>query len=183
MSLEDSLNNIGLGNPVMQAARSYGSALIHAIGITPEQGKMILKETQTLGSVVSKYVWPGYLAEHYSRAVITTLCVLPGLSGTSAILMGAYSSYLLEDIKDPLEQMRSEAYADGAIRMHLWHAFAMMAMPLVHYPVLTGTLMTTGALIYSGSFYYYALTGKQRIRTYPTIGVFFLIAAWMSLIM
>ncbi|XP_017135737.1 transmembrane protein 256 homolog [Drosophila miranda] len=182
MSLEDCLNNIGLGNPVMQAARSSGSKLIHAIGITPEQGKMILKETQTLGSIVSKYVWPDISLNsivgsnyHFVR--------FAGLSGTSAILMGAYCSYVLEDIKDPLEQMRSEAYADGAIRMHLWHAFAMMAMPLVHYPVLTGTLMTTGALIYSGSFYYYALTGKQRIRTYPTIGVFFLIAAWMSLIM
>ncbi|SPP89433.1 transmembrane protein 256 homolog [Drosophila guanche] len=183
MSMVNTLTDIALEHPVMQAVISYFSELLHSIGKPAEQGEVVPKEIQqTLGSVVSNYVLSNVTLNslfgsnyHFIR--------LAGLSGTSAILMGAYCGSVLEGIKDPLEQIRLGGYADGAIRIHFLHAFTMMAIPLAHYPVLTGTLMTTGTLIYSGSLYYCALKRKRRIRIYPTIGGFVLIAAWMSLLM
>ncbi|XP_034657014.1 transmembrane protein 256 homolog [Drosophila subobscura] len=174
MSLVNTLTDIALEHPVMQAVISYVSELLHSIGKATEQGEV--------GSVVSKYVLSDVTLNslfgssyHFIR--------LAGLSGTSAILLGAYCGSVLEGIKDPLEHIRLVGYAEGASRIHFLHAFAMMAMPLAHNPVLTGTLMTTGTLIYSGSLYYCALTRKRRTRIYPTIGGFVLIAAWMSLLM
>ncbi|XP_022211840.1 transmembrane protein 256 homolog [Drosophila obscura] len=182
MSMTDSLTDLALDNPMVQAVMSYASELLRAIGKPPELKEVIPREIQTLGSVVSKYVMPEVTLNSLVGSNYNFIR-LAGLSGTSAILIGAYCSYALRDIKDPLDQMRLESYADGASRMHFLHAFAMMAMPLAHYPVLTGTLMTTGTLIYSGSLYYCALAHKKGIRIYPTIGGLFLTVAWMTLVM
>lgn len=49
--------------------------------------------------------------------------------------MGAYCKYVLKDVSDPKEQVDSQGFADVANRIHFLHSFAMMAMPLAHYPV------------------------------------------------
>jgi len=64
---------------------------------------------------------------------------LAGIGGASAIFMGAYCKYVLKDVSDPKEQVDSQAFADVANRIHFLHSFAMMAMPLAHYPVIVSS--------------------------------------------
>ncbi|XP_017064013.1 transmembrane protein 256 [Drosophila eugracilis] len=108
---------------------------------------------------------------------------LAGISGASAIFMGAYCKYILRDLDNVREQLDSQAYADVANRIHFLHSFALMAMPLAHYPIFSGTLMITGTLFFSGSMYYRALTGENWMQPYATIGGFCLMAAWLSLVL
>ncbi|XP_023166781.1 transmembrane protein 256 isoform X2 [Drosophila hydei] len=107
---------------------------------------------------------------------------IAGLGGASAIFMGAYCKYLLKDVNDSKVQQESQTFADIANRIHFLHSFALMCMPLAHYPVFTGVLMIMGTVIFSGCMYYRALTGKKRLQHYATIGGFCLIGAWLSLV-
>lgn len=60
---------------------------------------------------------------------------IAGLGGASAIFMGAYCKYLLKDVNDSKVQQESQTFADIANRIHFLHSFALMCMPLAHYPV------------------------------------------------
>ncbi|BFF89130.1 transmembrane protein 256 homolog [Drosophila madeirensis] len=174
----DTLDYITLSNPVSKAVISSGSAIFRAIGLRPKQ--LVPKETQTMRPVMNQFP-TGSLhslaGSHYH------FVRLAGLGGASAIFMGAYCKYVLRDIKDPKEQQDSQTLADVANRIHFLHSVAMMAMPLMHYPLLTGSLMTTGTLLFSGCMYYRALTGEKRFQAYATVGGFCLLAAWLTLIM
>ncbi|KAH8248230.1 hypothetical protein KR038_007444 [Drosophila bunnanda] len=179
MSLSDTIDYITLSNPVSKMVISSASALLRTMGLRPKQisGQDSFMPVQP---TVHQYVHPhGSLyclaGNHYM------FVRLAGLGGASAIFMGAYCKYVLKDIGDPKEQMDSQAFADVANRIHFLHSFALMAMPLAHFPVFTGTLMATGTLLFSGCMYYRALTGEKRLHPYATVGGFCLMAAWLSL--
>lgn len=61
---------------------------------------------------------------------------LAGLSGATAVIMGAYGKHYLVKIIDPKEQMESKAVFETANRFHFLHSFALLAMPLARRPVL-----------------------------------------------
>ncbi|KAH8291940.1 hypothetical protein KR054_002388 [Drosophila jambulina] len=180
MSLGDTIDYITLGNPVSKMVMSTGSALLRTIGLRPKQ-LSVQDSVMSIQPSVHQYVHP-----HASMYVLAgchyNFVRLAGISGASAIFMGAYCKYILKDIGDPKEQVDSQALADVANRIHFLHSFALMAMPLAHFPVLTGTLMTAGTVLFSGCMYYRALTGEKRLQPYATVGGFCLMAAWLSLV-
>ncbi|XP_030373822.1 transmembrane protein 256 [Scaptodrosophila lebanonensis] len=179
MALGDTLDYITLGNPLSRAVISSTSAIFRSFGLRPKTlpppEAPPIKEAyqQIVVAQSSLYTYAGR-NYHFVR--------LAGLSGASAIFMGAYCKYFLKDISDPKEQLESQSFGDVANRIHFLHSFALMAMPLAHYPIFTGVLMATGTVLFSGCMYYRALTGDKKLQHYATIGGFFLIAAWMSLV-
>ncbi|XP_064553075.1 transmembrane protein 256 homolog [Drosophila montana] len=177
MSVADTLEYITLGNPISRTLISSSSSILRAIGLRPKNIPMndtpmgVPIQVQPLN--VSMH---GIVGSHYNFVRIA------GLGGASAIFMGAYCKYFLKDVHDPKEQLESQAFADVANRIHFLHSFALMCMPLAHYPIFTGVLMTMGTVLFSGCMYYRALTGEKRLQHYATIGGFCLIGAWLSLV-
>ncbi|XP_016988595.1 transmembrane protein 256 homolog [Drosophila rhopaloa] len=181
MSLAETLDYLILGNPVSEMIISSAIAFLDSLGLQPK--KMPVDDSMLV-------FHPS--AHHYVRSHSSLYCLagchyhfvrLAGIGGASAIFMGAYCKYVLRDIDDVRDQLDSQAYADVANRIHFLHSFALMAMPLAHYPFLTGTLMITGTLFFSGSMYYRALTGEKWMQPYATMGGFCLMAAWLTLVL
>lgn len=65
-----------------------------------------------------------------------------GLGGASAILMALYVSSQLQDVR---ERLQAHIMAS---RVHFVHSFAMLCMPMVHYPEIVSTM--ADILIFSG---------------------------------
>ncbi|KAH8359220.1 hypothetical protein KR093_005257 [Drosophila rubida] len=177
MSVADTVEYITLGNPVSRVLISSSSAMLRAFGLRPkklpmDQPSMAMPIQQS----PLKVSLHSLMGSHYNFVRIA------GLGGASAIFMGAYCKYFLKEVSDPKEQQESQAFADVANRIHFLHSFALMCMPLAHYPLVTGALMTAGTVLFSGCMYYRALTGQRRLQHYATIGGFFLIGAWLSLV-
>ncbi|XP_016960566.1 transmembrane protein 256 homolog [Drosophila biarmipes] len=181
MSVADTIEYVTLGNPVSKMVASSASALLRTLGLRPK--KVTVQDTNmALVPSVQGYGHPhgslySLAGSHYH------FVRLAGIGGASAIFMGAYCKYVLKDVSDPKEQVDSQAFADVANRIHFLHSFAMMGMPLAHYPVVTGTLMIAGTMLFSGCMYYRALTGEKRLQPYATVGGFCLMAAWLSLVL
>ncbi|KAK0059663.1 transmembrane protein 256 [Biomphalaria pfeifferi] len=66
-----------------------------------------------------------------------------------------------------------------ANRQHFIHTLALLAVPFCRWPRLTGTVMTTGIIVFCGSCYYYALTGNKSALHTATYGGYLLILAWI----
>lgn len=62
---------------------------------------------------------------------------IAGLGGASAILMALYVNSQLQDAHDVRERLQAHIMAS---RVHFVHSFAMMCMPMAHYPKLVSTL-------------------------------------------
>ncbi|XP_017055445.1 transmembrane protein 256 homolog [Drosophila ficusphila] len=180
MSLAETLDYLVVGNPVSQMIISSATAFLQSI--RTQQQKIPLEDRVLVLHPSAHY----YVRSHGSLYCLAGchyhFVRLAGIGGASAIFMGAYCKYVLRDLDDIREQLDSQAFADVANRIHFLHSFALMAMPLAHYPFLTGTLMITGTLFFSGSMYYRALTGEKRMQPYATVGGFCLMAAWLTLI-
>ncbi|XP_075146925.1 transmembrane protein 256 homolog isoform X1 [Haematobia irritans] len=171
MSWGETISYLTLGNPISQAVITSASAVLNGAGLKPKQQVQdvvipppkILKLWETAGS-----------SYHFVR--------LAGLSGATAVIMGAYGKHYLVKIIDAKEQSESKAVFETANRFHFLHSFALLAMPLARRPVLTGSLMAAGTLLFSGPMYYRALTGDKTFTQVATCGGFCLIAAWLSLL-
>lgn len=64
---------------------------------------------------------------------------------------------------------------------HFFHSIALLATPLAKRPLLTGSLMTAGTILFSGTCYYASLTNDQRYNRLAPIGGTLLILGWISL--
>ncbi|XP_005187325.1 transmembrane protein 256 homolog [Musca domestica] len=171
MSWGETLNYLTLGNPVSQAVINSASAVLKGSGLKPKQ------------AIQDVVVAPPKLLNLWEIAGNNYHFVrLAGLSGATAVIMGAYGKHYLVKIIDAKEQMESKAVFETANRFHFLHSFALLAMPLARRPVLTGSLMAAGTILFSGPMYYRALTGDRTFIQVATCGGFCLIAAWLSLI-
>ncbi|XP_075146926.1 transmembrane protein 256 homolog isoform X2 [Haematobia irritans] len=157
MSWGETISYLTLGNPISQAVITSASAVLNGAGLKPKQQVQdvvipppkILKLWETAGS-----------SYHFVR--------LAGLSGATAVIMGAYGKHYLVKIIDAKEQSESKAVFETANRFHFLHS--------------TGSLMAAGTLLFSGPMYYRALTGDKTFTQVATCGGFCLIAAWLSLL-
>ncbi|KAM8705386.1 hypothetical protein ACLKA7_009793 [Drosophila subpalustris] len=160
MSVADAMEYITLGNPISRAVIASSSAMLRAIGLRPKQVPMkdapIIMQTQPQQLQVPLH---SLMGGHYHFVRIAGL-----------------------GVHDPKEQLEAQAFADVANRIHFLHSFALLCMPLAHYPVFTGIMMTVGTILFSGCMYYRALTGEKQLQHYATIGGFCLIGAWLSLV-
>lgn len=61
---------------------------------------------------------------------------LAGLSGATAVIMGAYGKHILSQIPDIKDQTEAKAIFDTANKFHFLHSFALLTMPLIRRPLV-----------------------------------------------
>lgn len=105
---------------------------------------------------------------------------LAGLSGATAVAMGAYGAHVFYQ-RGTAEELK-QVY-ETANRYHFLHTLALLGVPLCRKPKLAGSLLTLGMVVFSGTCYYYALTGSRTVRQYTPYGGMMLIAGWLALLL
>ncbi|CAM4918740.1 unnamed protein product [Rotaria socialis] len=101
-----------------------------------------------------------------------------GLSGTLAICLGVYGAHVLKDNNQ--EELRR--LFQMAQTYHLLHSVALLALPLVSRPILTGSLFLSGLAFFCGPMYFHAIRNDPRFRLVTPYGGLLLIAGWLSII-
>ncbi|GFN98179.1 transmembrane protein [Plakobranchus ocellatus] len=146
---------------------SIGGALGSIYNSLPklaEAEKVIVKEIQMIGTPPA------------ARAFVR----LAGLSGATAVALGAYGSHVFRH-KDSDPQLKD--VFDIANKYHFIHSLALLSVPLASRPMLTGSLMTAGLVLFCGSCYAHAFTANTSVRRVTPYGGFLLIFAWASMIL
>ena len=79
------------------------------------------------------------------------------------------------------------AIFDTAVRWHMYHALALIAVGMVatrieSFPLkLAGFAFVLGTILFSGSLYVMTLTGNRSLGIITPIGGVFLIAGWLAM--
>jgi uncharacterized membrane protein YgdD (TMEM256/DUF423 family) len=126
--------------------------------------------------------------------------VIGAVSGLVGVAAGAFGSHALRARLSPERQAQFEV----AVRYQLWHALALFAVVFVstlRFPVgvgatevlvevqdpagwpaaVAGWMFVAGTVLFSGSLYVLALTGKRRWGMVAPIGGTCLILGWAFL--
>ncbi|TMW59538.1 hypothetical protein Poli38472_004607 [Pythium oligandrum] len=105
---------------------------------------------------------------------------LGAVSGATAVALGAFGAHGLQTrVKDPKMLKNWET----AAHYHLIHSVVLLAAPLSKRPGLTGGLITTGTLLFSGSLYTMVLTNERKLGMITPIGGVAIIAGWLALLL
>ncbi|XP_048246870.1 transmembrane protein 256 homolog [Haliotis rufescens] len=146
----------------------------------------VLKVTQGLLSTVYSYI-PGLPSSKEIEKVIVreiemarpnAFYRLAGLSGAIAVAMGAYGAHVFRP--SYADERLKDTFRTGYM-IHLVHSVALMGTPMARRPVLVGSLMTVGTLLFSGSCYYHALSGNTSVRYITPYGGMMIICAWLAM--
>lgn len=127
---------------------------------------------------------------------------LAGLSGASAVILGAIGSHKLHPTH---EKDETKTIFETANRFHFFHSLALLSVPLARYPAIvrnlsncrhiyayinfelfllkTGGLLLVGTLLFSGTLYYRAFTGDKQYARFAPYGGFCLIVGWLTLLL
>ena len=65
---------------------------------------------------------------------------------------------------------------------HLLHSVALLGLPLVSRPTITGTLIIGGITLFCGPMYYHAIKNDARFRRVTPYGGLLLLAGWISIL-
>merc|ERR1712018_820205 len=103
---------------------------------------------------------------------------LAGLSGASAVALGAYGAHNFT-----VERQEMKKVYDTANFYHFVHTMALLAVPLTRRPALSGTLLVGGMSVFCGTIYYHALTEEKSLRKYTPYGGVLLILGWLSMVL
>lgn len=109
--------------------------------------------------------------------------VVAGLSGASAVAMGAWAAHGLAKTL-PADKV---ALVQLASQYQLWHTLALLGVALfgAHYPARgwtrTAALFVIGMLLFSGSLYLLALSPLPGIGWLTPCGGLALMGGWISL--
>ncbi|XP_070496018.1 transmembrane protein 256 homolog [Chironomus tepperi] len=172
----DAINTVLFNNPVSQKIIGTTKSILFKNG----NGSTEIKEvTQTVAKTVTGPTAMSLFDQGGRPASI--FIRLAGLSGATAVILGAYGAHT-SWVKDPNKPNRDpKAIFETANRYHFFHSLALMAIPISKRPYLTGLLMTSGMVLFSGTCYYAALTNDERYNRLAPIGGTLLILGWMSL--
>ena len=106
-----------------------------------------------------------------------------GLLALASVLLGAFGAHAL---KDTLSERGTAAIWETAIRYQMWHALALILLPLLReqrkIPDLCGYCFAAGVLLFSGSLYGLALGGPNWLGPITPLGGSCLIAGWAVLV-
>ncbi|KAJ9591442.1 hypothetical protein L9F63_002048 [Diploptera punctata] len=105
---------------------------------------------------------------------------LAGLFGASAVALGAYGAHAIYP-KESREELKK--IYETANRYHFLHSLALLSVPLCRWPRTSGTFLTLGMVLFCGTCYYHALTGKSELRWLTPVGGTFLIVGWLAMIL
>lgn len=108
---------------------------------------------------------------------------LAAFYGASGVLMGAFAAH---GLKNQLSAQMLEVVETG-VRYQFWHALALVAVVLLagrlnsHWLTTAGWLFAVGVVLFSGSLYLLALTGKTFFGPITPIGGVCLVLGWLAL--
>ncbi|XP_017487257.1 PREDICTED: transmembrane protein 256-like [Rhagoletis zephyria] len=177
MTFTDYLHYVTIGNPVSKAVVS-GVSSLYTRGTAASTSSSAVKTTtdgaatKVMGSVIPP-LWKLAGRNH-------NFVRLAGLSGASAVILGAIGSHKLPPSH---EKDESKTIFETANRFHFFHSLVLLGAPLARYPALTGTLIFTGTFLFSGTLYYRAFTGDKRFARFAPYGGFCLIVGWLTLLL
>ncbi|XP_002742277.1 transmembrane protein 256 homolog [Saccoglossus kowalevskii] len=100
------------------------------------------------------------------------------LSGATAVALGAYGAHAF---KTNTQDEHKKHVFDTANRYHFLHSMVLLAVPLVRKPLIAGSLLSLGLLMFSGSCYVYAIHDVDSIRKVTPFGGTLLIAGWIAM--
>ncbi|XP_055375267.1 transmembrane protein 256 homolog [Condylostylus longicornis] len=172
-NVNDSLHYIFVSNPVSQNILSAAGGLARKAGIISSSTETIAKKTQEATNIAMSKALPLWKLAGKNLYMIR----LAGLSGATAVILGAYGSHRHYNE----DKGESKAVFEVGNRFHFFHSIALMAVPMCRQPVLTGCLIIAGTLLFSGPCYYKAFTGKTQFSKVAPIGGCCLILAWLSM--
>ncbi|XP_060111426.1 transmembrane protein 256 [Heteronotia binoei] len=103
---------------------------------------------------------------------------LGALSGAAAVGAAAYGAhgFRLSDRDDFLKELY-----ETANKFHLLHSLALLAVPHCRYPMVAGTILSTGMGMFCGPFYYHAVTGDSTFSRAAPFGGSLLILGWIAM--
>jgi uncharacterized membrane protein YgdD (TMEM256/DUF423 family) len=64
---------------------------------------------------------------------------------------------------------------------HLLHSVALLGLPLVSRPVVTGSLFLGGLTLFCGPMYFHAIRNDPQFRRITPYGGLLLLAGWLSI--
>ncbi|OQR79638.1 UPF0451 protein C17orf61-like [Tropilaelaps mercedesae] len=106
------------------------------------------------------------------------ICIA-GISGALAVAMGVYGARVVYHRGD-IEDQRKEIY-DRTNNYHFIHSLVLLGVPLSRRPIITGSLLSVGTLLFCGTCYYRALTNDTRVRHVTPYGGMLMILGWLSM--
>ncbi|KAK3926165.1 Transmembrane protein 256-like protein [Frankliniella fusca] len=173
MSLADTFVYIIRDNPISQSTIQIASSVLNKVGgyIPASQPKEIPSPVMTPAPLPQLFKLVGY-----SGLFIR----LAGLSGAAAVGLGAYGAHSI--MNEEGNEHRKRVF-ETANKYHFYHTIALLAVPLCHYPLVTGGLLTAGMLMFCGPCYYMSLTGKDQLRRLTPFGGVCLIVGWMTMLL
>ncbi|XP_072113324.1 transmembrane protein 256 [Mobula birostris] len=103
---------------------------------------------------------------------------LAGLSGSLAVGLGAYGAhgFRRSDRDDYLKEL-----FETANKYHFLHSLALLGVPHCRKPLLAGTLLTSGMVMFCGSLYFQAITGDPTLTKAAPFGGTLLIVGWAAM--
>ncbi|XP_063302154.1 transmembrane protein 256 [Pelobates fuscus] len=101
-----------------------------------------------------------------------------GISGALAVGAAAYGAHGLR--QSNADDYLKELFAT-ANQYHFLHSLALLAVPHCRRPLLAGSLLTSGMVLFSGTFYYHALTGDSTFTKAAPYGGTLLILGWAAM--
>uniref|UniRef100_A0A1A9X008 DUF423 domain-containing protein n=1 Tax=Glossina brevipalpis TaxID=37001 RepID=A0A1A9X008_9MUSC len=183
MTLGEALHYIVIGNPISSVLINTTSSLLGKGGGKnfKEIEKVCIREVpeKIVSTTKQALVAPSYPMLWKLGGRNYNFIRLAGLSGASAVILGAIGSHEL--VLPEKGELRT--VFETANRFHFFHSIALLGVPLTKRPAVTGSLMIIGTVLFCGTLYYRAFTGNKP--PYPRlapIGGACLIAAWLSLI-
>ncbi|CAL7950016.1 unnamed protein product [Xylocopa violacea] len=103
---------------------------------------------------------------------------LAALSGTAAVILGAYGSHRMYPEYNKTDQKQ---VFETASRYHFIHTLAILGLPLCRAPFLAATFLLSGIILFSGTCYYYAFTGDKQLNKLTPVGGVCFIMGWLSM--
>jgi uncharacterized membrane protein YgdD (TMEM256/DUF423 family) len=109
--------------------------------------------------------------------------VAGAILGAAGVAMGAFGAH---GLRARLEERQLEIW-ETAARYQLWHALALVLVGLwiargaVMSARIAGGAFLAGTIIFSGSLYLLALTGRTWLGAITPIGGVLLIVGWVAL--
>ncbi|XP_069623685.1 transmembrane protein 256 [Ranitomeya imitator] len=100
------------------------------------------------------------------------------VSGALAVTAGAYGAHGFR--RSDRDDYLKELY-ETSNRYHFLHSLALLAVPHCRRPMLAGSLLTSGIVLFCGSFYYQALSGDPSLTKAAPYGGTILILGWAAM--
>nr|CAD7259958.1 unnamed protein product [Timema shepardi] len=106
------------------------------------------------------------------------------LAAVELNMTSVLANYAIEVAVYPKEgsEERKKIY-DMANRYHFLHTLALLGVPLCRLPILSGSLLVAGMVLFCGTCYYHALSGNTQLRRLTPVGGTLLIFGWLAMIL